>query len=322
MSSWDRPLELAAEASPLVFLCAAVLVFLRPRLGYALGLAAGLIALPWLARAETLLHPWNSWIFLNSEEAMGPGVGCPEFVVLRILAPALIVIAVACSLLRLLPPRWTLRGVPLRRRTWPAFAVGFVVLAVWLVRSVTPYGVPGFDHGSGAESRILHVQKRGLRIRETRVMALRDGRVGIWRTDRRLFHYRFDGWFALTSLQGMPQVVHERARALAQSPDLRNLRTPPARALRAWNAEGWYVVLKDSRLLAFTSEYGTKPPQEVTDLFHEIEKLPAREERSIAARDVCLGFCYDPVAALGFSILEQRMRLLSRDASGAGRFVP
>ena len=81
-----------------------------------------------------------------------------------------------------------------------------------------------------------------------------------------------------------------------------------------WNAEGWFIVLKDSRVLAFTSEYGTSPPREITALFHEIEQLPASSERQFEVRDVCLGFCYDPVAALGFTVLSQRTRLL--DANG------
>jgi len=55
---------------------------------------------------------------------------------------------------------------------------------------------------------------------------------------------------------------------------------------------GLYVVLKDSQLFTFTSEYRTAPPREVTDLFYEVEKLPAEEEGPRPVRDVCLGFCY------------------------------
>ncbi len=96
----------------------------------------------------------------------------------------------------------------------------------------------------------------------------------------------------------------------AHSPELWKLHTQPAKALWAWNAEGWYVVLKDSRLLAFTSEYGTAPPREITDLFREIENLPTSEERPATLRDVCLGFCYGPRAALGFVQLRDRGKLL------------
>jgi hypothetical protein len=304
------PMEIAAGASPLAFLCACVLVFFRARFGYGLGLAAGVIALPWFVRTELSLAPWNSWIFLNQEGSF------PAFVKLNILSVALIAIAVSCSSLRLLPARWSLRGAPLYRRTWPAFAVGFLVLAVWFVHSATPYGIPAYDNGLEAELRILHVQKRGLRFYETGVTEYRDGRVWVRRSERRLFQYRFEGRVTLTALGETS--LFERARTFVQSPELRKLHTPPAIALRSWNAEGWYVVLKDSRLLAFTSEYRTTPPQEVTDLFHEIEKLPARESWPFAMRDICLGFCYDPAAALGFTVLQQRARLLSRSTSDAG----
>jgi DMSO/TMAO reductase YedYZ heme-binding membrane subunit len=60
----NRLAEDLAIASPLVFLCACVLVFFRARLGYALGLVAGLIALPWFVWTELSLD-WNSWITLN-----------------------------------------------------------------------------------------------------------------------------------------------------------------------------------------------------------------------------------------------------------------
>jgi hypothetical protein len=275
-------------------------------------LVAGLIALPWFVRSELSLDPWNSWTYLNTPDAGDREVWTfLAFVKLRILSMALIVIGIACSSLRLLPARLSLRKSPLWRRTWPAFAVGFLVLVIWFARSVTPYSVPGFDHGGGLDFRILHLEKRGLGLHETAVMAYRNG-VWILRNDRRLFQYRFEKRIA----HGV--MPFERLTAFRQSPELWKLRTPPARALRSWNAEGWYVVLKDSRLLAFTSEYRTAPPREVTDLFREIEKLPVSVERPFEVRDVCLGFCYDPVAALGFSILPQRTRLLHRSSAGSG----
>jgi hypothetical protein len=60
------------------------------------------------------------------------------------------------------------------------------------------------------------------------------------------------------------------------------------------------------------------PPEEIRVLFRAIEKLPVSEEQVHGIQDVCMGYCYDPVAALGFSILQQRTRLLRRSASGAG----
>jgi hypothetical protein len=42
-----------------------------------------------------------------------------------------------------------------------------------------------------------------------------------------------------------------------------------------------------------------EPPQEVRDLFYEIERLPAGKGRVSADRDVCLGFCHAHFAELG-----------------------
>jgi len=311
MSSWDRPVEVIAEASPLVLICASILVF-RHRLGYGLGLIAGLIALPWFVRTELSLAPWNSWVFLNYESPMSSDEGAfLAFTKLKLLSAGLIVLGILCSSMRLFPDRWSLRGVPLCRRTWPAFGVGLLGLVGWFVYSVMPYSVPDFDHPAGTELRILRVQKHGLRFHETTVIVSRDGRVWVLRGERRLFQYRFELRVAMTALEAS---VYQRALVLVQSPELWKLRTPPPITLRSWNAEGWYVVLKDSRLLAFTSEYGTTPPRQMMDVFHELEKLPVSLERLSAVRDVCLGFCYDPVAALGFSILQQRTRLLNRSA--------
>ena len=117
----------------------------------------------------------------------------------------------------------------------------------------------------------------------------------------------------MTGLAETSPATIERARAFVRSPALWKLRTPPARALRSWNADGWYVVLKDSRILTFTSKFGTAPPKEVTELFHEIENVQFSGESRSVVRDVCFGFCYDPLAGLGFAVLRQRTRLLSRN---------
>ena len=311
VSDWDRPLQIAATSAPLLLLCACVLVFFRSRLGYVLGIVAGTIALPWYIHTEISLEPWNSWIFLNYESPMPEGGGCPTFVKLKILSAFLLVITVVCSSVRSVPASWSFRGKPIRQRTWPAIAGGFITMAVWFVYSVTPYSVPGFDHPAGAELRILHVQKRGFRFEETTVIEFRDGRVWLLRDGRSLFQYRFEVRGAMTALGETSPTAYARVRALVQSPDLWNMRTAAPKPLRAWNAEGWYVVLRDSRLLAFTTQHGTAPPETITDLFRELEKLPASEQRISAIRDVCLGFCYDPVAALGFTISTQRKRLLA-----------
>jgi len=115
------------------------------------------------------------------------------------------------------------------------------------------------------------------------------------RDERRLFQYQYKVRIARAALS---QTLHESARASLQLPRLSQMQTGSVRALRSWNAEGWYVVLDRSRVLAFTSEYHTMPPKQITDVFYEIQNLPARDELSQTLHDVCMGFCYEPVAAL------------------------
>jgi hypothetical protein len=268
-------------------------------------LAAGLIALPWFVQTELSPASWSSWIYLNLAAESPEQQAFMSFVRLKILSAMLIVVTIACSSLRLLPARFSLRKMPLWRRTWPAFAASFLVLAVWFFRSVIPYSVPGFSgRGVAPEFRILHVEKRGIHFHETEVMAFRNGGVWTLRNDRRLIQYGFSQMISRSVM------ANERVIAFAQSPELWKLHTPPAKVLWSWNAEGWYVVLKETRLLAFTSEYRTTPPKEITDVFQEIDKLPTWQKQSSPVRDVCLGFCYDPLVALGFSLLQDRTRLL------------
>ena len=309
---WNNPFWIAGKSAPLMLVCACVLIFFRPRLGYRLGFLGAVIALAWFIHTELSLTPWNSWIFLNGEIPMpSEAGGYQTFVKLKILSAAFIVITVAYSSLWSAPTSWSFRGTPIRLRTWPAIAVGLIAIAVWFACSVTPYSVPGFDHPGNQEIRILRIQKRGLRFEETTVTEFQNGRVFLLRHDRHLFQYRFEVRVASTALSEISPTEYVRVRALVESPDLWNRRTAPPKSLWSWNAEGWYVVLKDSRLLTFTTQERTTPPEAITDLFREIEKSPAEEEHTSAIRDVCLGFCYDPVAALGFSLLPQRQRLLA-----------
>jgi hypothetical protein len=168
----------------------------------------------------------------------------------------------------------------------------------WMLPVIVDRGLP--------DVRILHVEKRGLHFHETSVRISRDGRFWVRQYDRRLFQYRFQG---LDRSGVMPETTRQRADALVRSSTLRNLRTAPAIALRSWNAEGWYISTLHSPLQAFTSEYGTTPPTGVRDLMEQIAKLPG-EGQSFAIEDVCLGFCYDPVAGLGFIFLNDRCTTL------------
>jgi len=123
-----------------------------------------------------------------------------------------------------------------------------------------------------------------------------------------LFQFRFEGRFDVIAVGNASPPWYQRIIAFAQSPELWRLHTRPTKALWAWEAEGWYVVLKGRRLLAFTSEYRTVPPHEITDMFHDIEKLPAFREQSFVVHDISLGFGYDPLAELASP--EERATLL------------
>ncbi len=300
---------IGAEASPVIFLAASIAIFFRPRLGYWLGLAGGLIALPYFVGLKigfyqsdlVSLKSWNSWLLLN---CFGTAVDCwvPVSIRFTLLVFVFVPISVACAVLRLLSARWTFSGSPVCQRLWPAFAVSLLGLAIWFVYSVSPYRLPMSHDGVVADLRILHVEKRGLRFHETCVFeTFQYGHVMTSRVSRRWFQYEFheQGGIAIAS-----PILAERARALVLAANGWNLHTEPPKALWSWNAEGWYLVTPERRF-SFTKG---EPPEDVKALFYELERAPVLGGTSV--RDACFGFCYDPPAALGLSSLSARSWLL------------
>ncbi len=288
--------DIAAGLCAMVLLCAGILIFLRHPLGYRLGLLAGFVLLAWFVWTESYSGE-STWASLNYVSATPDDMQFATLGKLRLLSVALIAITTSCFWLRLLPARWLLRRSSLCNRTWPAFVAGILTLGVWFIHSAQPYRVPLIVDAPRAVLRVLHVEKRGLRLREIGVSTYRDRRFYVWRNDRRLFQYRFESQIA----QGvLDDAVSAQVDSLVDSSRLRMLHTPPARVLREWNAEGWYVVLRDARLLAFTTEDKTAPLSEAVDLMRKIGALPTQMKVQGPVQDVCLGFCYGPVAALGF----------------------
>ena len=277
-------------AIPLGFLGACVLVFFRARVAYGLGLAVSAIGLRWFILLERRQRRFSvsSWSVFNV--AWEPASWREALIILSV---ALIVVSAVCAVLRLLPARWTVRKLPLGQRNWPAVAAGFLALGVWLFRAGTPYQIPLFVRAVPPSFGILHVEKRGLRFHETAVSAYRNGRFFVARTERDLFRYEFQ----TQGTQGT--MSYEQVEAFRTSTDFWRLQTAPAASLHSWNAEGWYAV-SDSKILAFTTENRTAPPQLVVDVFSEIDKLPVDAKWTASGRDVCFGFCYGPLAALGF----------------------
>jgi hypothetical protein len=297
----DRPV--AVVASGIAFVLASAGVFLKPRFSYCLGVVSGLVALRWFSEIEFGYFPaLNSWITFNLPDG-NPYFFSDIFLAkLKILFAATAVASTACSATRLLPASWALRRFPVRERTWPALALSFLVIASWYGFSVSPYRIPLFVHGVPPELAVLHVEKRGTQFHETVISTFRDGKLYVERNDRRLFQYRFA---VCGGSEVLPDGMIARVRMLAQSTQLRDMRTAPAVALRNKNAEGWYVRTGRS-VLAFTSEYGTEPPKEIVDLFRDLESVVPAKRESRAVNDICMGFCYDPLAGLGLENLNDR----------------
>lgn len=300
----DRPAPVAAIASAIVFVLASEGVFLRLRFSYWLGMVSGLVGLYWFSRIELLYFPaLNSWIAFNLPDE-------PQFLSdvflakLKIIFVVIVVTSTAYCMTRLLPATWVVREVPVRERNWPALAVCILVVASWYGVSASPYRIPLIVDGVTSELTVLHVEKNGIQFHETAISASRDGRILVQRSNRKLFHYRF---VVRDGVGMMPEAITARVRILAQSTQLRDSRTAPAVALRNKNAEGWYVRT-GYKVSAFTSEYGTEPPKEVVDLFHDLESVAPAEKELRAVNDVCMGFCYDPLAGLGLDNLNDRCK--------------
>jgi len=293
-----------------LFALAAGLVSRRPRFAH-LFAVAGALCLPWIYTTTLQGNIYtNQWILFNvsdRELRMYNGLTSAK---LAILAVALIIFAIATGILRLLPARWVLRKMPISERTWPATVASFCFLAVWFSQSVMPYRIPGaLDYSSWPILQILHVQKHGLQFHETCIRVW--GHRGLpesvsfaW-NDRRLFEYRFQQRFARVEVS---QSFGEHVAALIQSSKPVKSNREPIRPLRRWNDEGWYVVGEEVELRAYTKENQAMPPQEVIDLFHDLESVPRAQETSEDRKDVCLGFCYDPLSGLGALYANHRCR--------------
>jgi hypothetical protein len=217
---------------------------------------------------------------------------------LAILAVALIVLAIATAIFRLLPPQWHLQKSPISDGTWPAYTASLLFLAVWFSQSVMPYRIPGaVDYADMPILQILHVEKRGLQFHESCISVYRNYSFCSSGNDRRLLQYRFQQKRASGRL--LPTLM-QQVRALVQSPDYAKRESTVLKPVRAWNADNWYLGVEGSGLHIYDSEGKTSPPQEIVALFHDLETAPRSPETKSELRDVCLGFCYDPLSGLGY----------------------
>jgi hypothetical protein len=215
---------------------------------------------------------------------------------LTILAIALIVVSSAIATLRLIPPHLRFRKLPLCDRIWPAFALSFMVLAFWFSQSVMPYRIPGALDSEHPILGILHVEKRGLQFHETSIGVFRNYSFYVSRNNRRLLQYRFQ---QESSWGQLPEPLMRRVQDMIQSPDFAKRDSTVIKPIRTWNADGWYLLVERSGFHPYTSEAGTTLPQEIVPLFQDLEAAPRFPVTQPARKDVCLGFCYDPLSGLG-----------------------
>jgi hypothetical protein len=225
---------------------------------------------------------------------------------------AFVALAAATAVLRLLPARMQFWKSPVSSRTWPAGVFSLGVLVVWFSQSVMPYRIPGaLDYSSWPILQILHIEKRGLQFHETRVSI--SGRS--WRgnydprevvfsgNDRRLLRYRFAERYAYGQLSG-PLV--ERIRAALQASKEVKADADIVKPIREWNADRWYVNPQGGSLKIYGAANGSLPPKEIVDLFNDLERLPQSNQSQSERRDVCLGFCYDPLSEMGYLFANHR----------------
>lgn len=294
--------------APVLFAFAAGVLRERPTLAHA-AVLSGLLGAPWIystAIKGNVLG--NVWIMFNLPPDQFFGYAPVLYAGLTIASVALIAFAVLTAALRLLPSSWQMLRLPVSSRTWPACALTLIFLAIWFGRSVMPYRIPGaVDYGVHPGVRMLHIEKRGFQFHETSVSVLLDRRfrrsVSVSRNDRRLFHYKFT---ARGSTRELPEALTEPLETLVLS--RRGTKPDESKPLRAWNAEGWYVYTERNGIKAYTTENGMTPPTEIVALFSDLQNVSGPPEIQWELRDVCLGFCYDPSAGLGFLSANHRCR--------------
>jgi len=303
---FDRPLLVAFFYSgmflaPILFAFAIAALARRPTRAHFLVCLASLIGLPWFYFSESRI--WflgNTWIYFNIPDQELAWVPLWP-VILRILAVAALVFSLVAAVFRLLPERWHLGKSQIRSWTWPAFALTLAVLAIWFLTATTPYRIPGaVDYSYYPDFQILHIEKRGLQFHEKCISLYgrRDGNsFSIFADDRRLFHYRFQ---TNHSSGQVPAALDERTQDWTQFAGTPNKELGTIRPLRSWNADGWYVAGRRFGFLSYTTENGRTPPPEITALFHDLEQSAPALQSGDPLKDVCLGFCFDQLAAMGY----------------------
>jgi hypothetical protein len=279
-------------------LLASMLLLIRKRFADALALIGAIIAWPLFWRMEFSVHQFSAWLVFNYP-GLHYGVNGERQSAISVLdvgvsvlaAVSLLIFSVVCSTFRLAPRAWKVRGVALRDRILPAVFVSLCLIAAWFLESVTPYRIPVYDRNSVRPAiSILHAEKRGFYIQETRLAIYRDGRAFVTHDQRHLFEYAFPITTAeiylspkddslLQSIMHIPPEVSGRIVSAYTAP-------------RAWDADAWFVSLRTNPKLVEVSE--SDLPPSIVSLYQSVPATPQHDGYAGTARDICFGFCYDP----------------------------
>lgn len=286
--------------SAVLFAFAAGTISHRPSLAHGIALA-GLVSVPWIySNAMTDSGLGNVWLLFNVPDN-DLGAYMRPYAWVTIAVVGVTALAVISAGFRLLPAQWQFRGTPLRERTWPAVAASTVVLAVWFSQSVLPYRIPGaVDYSDYPVFQILHVEKSGFQFHERCFSVYwqrpyRPISVSFTGSERRLFHYRFQ--HNGSSLQ-VPKALIERIQGMLESSAHEKRQQDVVRPIWGWSADRWYLSGQGYGLRVYGAP--NPPPRGVVDLFRELDGIPRLSESHSELKDVCLGFCYDPLSAMGW----------------------
>jgi hypothetical protein len=276
-----------------LLLVASIRVFMARRFADLMALVGALLAWPYFRLAVFYRYGFSSWVTFNLPGKSSELHSAFFFATLTILAISTLVASTAFSALRLTPRAWRIGKLSIRDRAWPGLAVTFLFVVTWYLTAVTPYQIPIFDfHQIRPIVSVLHVQKHGLQFHETSLAFYRDGEFYLAQSDRRLFQYSFQRSLARGVLT---EDYFRLLNGLANSPpefggsDVSSY-VPP----NTWNADRWFVSIQGRAGRKAINKDASVVPKEVLSLFFEAQKLPQKWAQQETARDVCLGFCYDP----------------------------
>ena len=291
--------------SPVVLFTSVLIQRWDRGLGHVLAALGAMVPLLWVHLTESRAFN-NSWIALNFAPDDHTIVAYSRYAQLKISVVAISLVTFIWAVTRLLPTVWRVRNRPINQRTWPAIFIAALCVAYWFVASVFPYRQPMIVDAVSPELSILHVTKQRATFHETRIAVYRDARYYLAKTDRKLFHYSFSE----TIYEGvLPDGLLENLRNLKSDLELEPTEKTSPKALRRWQAEGWYAEKDNYTISAFTTENQVPPPQELVKFFKEVESVPLiGNGATYEVRDVCLGFCYDPKAGLGYRAENERCR--------------